>query len=70
MSTKLKSMLKLSSKIAALNKTNSHNLNKFQSKVHSTFKLDTPGIILKGWFKYIEITPSKESQDFEINPEF
>lgn len=29
-----------------------------------------PGILLKGWFKYIIIKPSADNQEFETNPEF
>jgi len=37
---------------------------------NTNLKTQKPGILLKGWFKYIIITPSKTDQDFEINEEF
>lgn len=25
---------------------------------------------MRGWFKYVIITPSKDKQDFEVNPDY
>jgi len=40
--------------------------------VRTKTRIDTrePGILLRGWFKYLEINPSALSQDFEVNSEF
>jgi len=51
MSTKLRSNLKLLEKVASLTKSNSHIQNKSKIKVQTTIQLDSPGILLKGWFK-------------------
>jgi hypothetical protein len=52
-----------------LAKAKSHIKTLSKIKTVTKIKVDSPGIILKGWFKYIEITPSKTSQEFEINQE-
>jgi len=43
---------------------------KSQTKALSKSTTQQPGILLKGWFKYIVIKPSADSQEFETNPEF
>lgn len=47
-------------------KLSTHN----HSRVRTQMNLSIPGRVDSGWFRFILITPSKESQDFEINPEF
>jgi len=40
---------------------------KSHSRITNKMNMSEPGVLLRGWFKFILITPSKESQDFEIN---
>lgn len=48
------------------------NLITFTLNTKSQAKTETkkPGVLTKGWFKYIIIRPSNDSQNFEENPDF
>jgi len=35
-----------------------------------TSEVKSPGVLVKGWFKYIILDPSSDKQDFETNPDF
>jgi len=32
--------------------------------------ISSPGVLLKGWFKYIILDPKSDKQEFETNPDF
>jgi len=46
--------------------------SKYKSKMNlqSKSKSSRPGILMKGWIKYMEIIPSAPSQEFFVNQEY
>lgn len=41
-----------------------------KSKSQSTASTARPGILMRGWFKYMKIQAGADSQDFRTNPEY
>jgi hypothetical protein len=42
---------------------------KMAALAKSTSTTSRPGILMRGWFKYMKINASADTQDFRINPE-
>jgi len=47
-------------------------LNIFYIIFNTALKTETkrPGVLMKGWFKYIVVRPSNDNQTFEVNHDF
>jgi len=47
-------------------------MNVFYIIFNTSLKTETkrPGVLMKGWFKYIVVIPSQNNQNFEENHDF